>query len=414
MYKYDKPLFKSEGSFKQPEADQVRLPPGYTQDLFEQDVRTVFERVNNGKTGAPEWNGHLTDVPESWAVSEECRTGKPPERWDEERYRNSAKTWGQTLHRVGRGHVPGYFLERNGGDPEAAAQEFVNWLAEEQKQGGRPDQNGKMDPNPANGGKSGGADEGDGQGAQSAIEALDRALRRGDMPGKSDTSMPVSKQLRVAELLPRARKRYEFAAQKSYKTRDTDSPADTFTVRTMNHYAEPLVLEESFLYDTDTQAMRWVTLQAGVIQHQERIPEPQSFTMLLDVSGSMTYPIDSNNPNGYNRDELAAACVIALAEQAQAGGNDINLVPFDTVTHPTITGADDCIKFGWNAAFKGGGTDFDTAVKKTNESDADYVVMVTDGDDTLNVNSKVPLNVLNVAGKHNTTLAQRAAKYDIV
>lgn len=414
MYRHDKPLFKPEGSFKQPSPNQVKLPPGYTHDLFADDVRTVFERVNNGKTSAPEWNGHLTDVPESWSVSVECRTGKPPAHWDDERYRNAAKVWGQTMHRVGRGNVPGYFLERNGGDPEAAAQEFVNWLAEEQKQGGRPDEDGKMDPNPANGGKPGGADMGDGQGAQSAIEALDRALERGDMPGKSDTSMRVSKQLRVAELLPRARKRYEFAAQKSYKTRNTDSPADTFTVRTMNHYAEPIILEESFLYDIDTQAMRWVTLQAGVIQHQERIPEPMSFTMLLDVSGSMTYPIDSNNPSGYNRDELAAACTIALAEQARAGGNDITLVPFDVEPHEPVVGADECIKFGWNAAFQGGGTDFNTAITEVNKTDADYVLMVTDGDDTLNVASKAPLHVLNVAGKNNPTLAQKAARYDIV
>lgn len=413
-YSYDKPLFKSEGSFKQPVASNVKLPPGYTQDLFAQDVRTVFERVNNGKHGAPEWNSHLRDVPESWAVSEECRTGRPPAQWDEDRYRQGAKTWGQTMHRVGRGGVPGYFLERNDGDPEAAAQEFVEWLAEEQKQGGRPDEHGQMDPNPANGGRPGGADMGDGQGAQSAIEALDRAIARGDMPGKTDTAMPISKQLRVAELLPRARKRYEFAAQKSYKTRNTDCPADTFTVRTMNHYAEPTILEESYLYDDDTQALRWVTLQAGVVQHQERIPEPQSFTMLLDVSGSMRDPIDRDKPDGYRRDELAAACTIALAEQAQAGGNEINLVPFDVHPHATVSGADECIKFGWNAAFQGGGTDFDTAIKAVNDTDADYVVMVTDGDDSLSAAPKAPLHVLNVAGKRNATLEQKSTKYEIV
>ena len=71
--------------------------------------------------------------------------------------------------------------------------------------------------------------------AASAIASLSRAIEAGDMPsdsdgqgegaGKSGNAKPVSKQLRIAELLPRARKRYEFAAKKSVKTRPAFSPS---------------------------------------------------------------------------------------------------------------------------------------------------------------------------------------------
>ena len=92
--------------------------------------------------------------------------------------------------------------------------------------------------------------------AATEAQARRRAIEAGDMPsdsdgqgegaGKSGNAKPVSKQLRIAELLPRARKRYEFAAKKSVKTRNVETPADTFTIRSMNHHAEPTILEESF------------------------------------------------------------------------------------------------------------------------------------------------------------------------
>ena len=421
---YQKTLFNAEGSAPLPSADGMKLPPGYTSDLFAEDVRTVFERTAAGKSGAPQWNGHLRDVPETWATAEECRTGKPPKQWDEERYREAAATWGKTLNRLGRSVVPEYFLDRNNGNIEAAMSDFIQWLAEEQSNGGRPDEDGRMPITDYMRGKSGRPDQGDGKAAASAIASLSRAIEAGDMPsdsdgqgedaGKSGNAMPVSKQLRIAELLPRARKRYEFAAKKSVKTRNVETPADTFTIRSMNHHAEPTILEESFLYNDDMQMVRWATLQCGVIQHQEVIPEPQHFTMLLDVSASMTEPIPGNNPGQYHRDELAAACVIALAEQAKAGGNEVSVVPFDIKVQTPVHGADAAMQFGWNAGFDGGGTDFNAAVLSTNDSKTDYVVMVTDGDDRLEVDSKAPLHILDVTGRTNPTLSKRAVRYDTV
>jgi hypothetical protein len=250
------------------------------------------------------------------------------------------------IHRFTRSESRANFLKMAGGDPELAAQAMMEYTA----QAGERGQAGfsKGDADGCGGmGKALGMGEYGGEGTGELPLGLD--------PGKGHPEA-IATAMRIAELLPRLRRKYSFAAGKTYTREVSPYPADDMDFRPMRSYAEMTrVTTATMAMDDELFYIQAAKKQLPVIEHFKLSPVVRRFGLAIDVSGSMS----GRMKDGYLRSEYATAVAIALLEQADKGGNLVNAVLFDGDIHTPMVGAPkDVAKEIWKAKFSGGGTAF--------------------------------------------------------
>lgn len=309
------------------------------------------------------------------------------------------------MHRFTRSDARENFLKMAGGDPELAAQAMMEYTA-------KAGQNGQA------GFGKGDADGIGGMGKCLGMEEYGGEnggvpFGMGDQPGDSHPAT-IAQAMRIAELLPRLRRKYSFAAGKTYTREESPYPADDMDLRPMRSYSEMMrVPTMQLAMDDETFYIKAAQKQLSVVEHFKLNPVVRHFGLAIDVSGSMTEKMGG----GYHRYEYATAVAIALLEQAELGANRVSAVLFDGQCHaPMIGTPKEVAAKVWRAKFSGGGTAFQPVFNFFDKlDDLELGVMITDGGAHFDKKPKSDLQVL-VCGQDGgaEALQKIAVKYDVV
>jgi hypothetical protein len=311
------------------------------------------------------------------------------------------------MHRFTRSEQRQKFLDMANGDPEMAARAMLEYTAQ-------AGQNGQC-----------GHDQGDADGIGGLGKQLGMEEYGGD-GGAGGDEMPMGwdagsgspelivKAMRIAELLPRLRRKYSFAAGKKHHREVSPYPADDIEIRPMRSFGEMMrVPLAAMAMDDDEFYIRAAQKQLPVIEHYRLDPIVRHFGLAIDVSGSMGGGLG----DGYKRYEYATAVAIALLEQAEEGGNRVSCVLFDDRAKPPIVGTPREVAAEiWKTQFSGGGTAFQPVFDAFDSwPDLELGVMITDGGASFTKIPTAPLQVLVCGGESGAKrLSKVASKYDVV
>lgn len=237
-----------------------------------------------------------------------------------------------------------------------------------------------------------------GKAIDQAGEGID-SIPRGKS-GDGDKSKPplTPQQMRIAEILPKVRRNYEFVGIVNNKYEESFYPEDDVERRTIQSYNElSRVPTGEFLQEDEVFFSKLIHRTLPVAQYMKAIPMPANFTVLLDVSGSMGEMLkaaDGENP--YFRYEYATAVCIAVCEQAmQSGINTVSVIYFDGTAHEPVTGDPaSIVKKLWECMFSGGSTNFEAAFRAADLTDNAAVILITDCGGSYQKAPKAPLHVL--------------------
>jgi hypothetical protein len=353
---------------------------GYVDNKFASDMLASFEDQPRSKN---------TEVYDTWEDHVLYKGNKFGQRYMSlGEAEQTVDTFGKFWDKFNDSSLKKSLLNYFGGDTAKAAQTVMDWVEYHADPSKPPSQMG-----------------------QDLIDAMEKIEKEGiKLPTQgtgtkfnqsNDPGKMIAKQMRVRELLPRVRRKYEFAAIKSFTYEPCFYPEDEANIRNMRSLEELMKVPKAQLGDEDDIFFHKVAGRLfPVLEFQRAIPIPKTFTILIDISGSM----QGEMSDGYTRAEFAQATGVALAEQAEAGGNSCEVVYFDTQCHPPITGSPQEIQEQLlNQSFGGGGTNFENAFRGVDKRDTAAVVLVTDGESGFTKPPKAPLHTVLVheGYKHN-------------
>jgi uncharacterized protein with von Willebrand factor type A (vWA) domain len=368
---------------------------GYDDAKFRADIRSIFTGDDRAdlKTVREAW--------EDYALYEGNQYGKKFVTIGEAR--ECVKELDRFFDKLQNGRVKDALMRWHDGDVEQSAQTLLDWCEYHAQH--------KTKANFA-------------AGLADALENIEKSQEREDFKrgcngqfGAHDDKIPMHPAaLRVKELLPKVRRKYDFAAVRSYEYETTIHPEDDVNVRNMESYGEVMRIPKVLLGAEDDEFyLRMATKSFPVLEYTKAIPKPKKFVILIDISGSMQEPMDKQ---GYLRCEYAQATGIALAEQAQEGGNQCEVIYFDGSAKEPITGTPLEIQNKLLAEqFQGSSTNFENAFRAADKTNADSAVIITDGHSSYIKPPKMPLMTLimsNSKDVSNERLQKDSYRYEVV
>lgn len=373
----------------------ISVGAGYDRDDYYGDIVSAFR--DDFKDSRLDLRGQVRE----WKAASLMHSGEG--RMSMSRAEHRAAQFYKFLHRFTRSEARDNFLKMAGGDAEIAAQAMMEYTAKA--------------------GESGqcGFGKGDADGCGGMGKALGMEEYGGDGAGESPMGLGagnahpelIAKAMRIAELLPRLRRKYSFASGKTYTREQSPYPADDMDMRPMQSFGEMLRVPMGKLaMDDDAFYIAAINKQLPVVEHYKLTPVVRHFGLAIDVSGSMVHEMEG----GYSRAEYATAVSIALLEQAQIGGNRVTMTRFDGGTHEPWTGTPEEVAAQvWRMQFSGGGTAFQPVFDFFDSlKECELGVMVTDGSASFQKPPNTPLQVLICGEDGYDALEKIATKLDVV
>lgn len=399
---HERPILK-HGEFKKlkelNDLDKViSVGAGYERDDYYNDMVAGFK--GNFADSRLDLRGQVRE----WKAEALQYTG--PGKMSMDRAEHRAAQFYKFMHRFTRSDARENFLKQAGGDPELAAQAMMLYTAQAGKSGQAGF--GKGDSDGIGGmGRQLGMEEYGGVGGD------DGECGFGIQPGTGSPEA-IAKAMRINELLPKLRRKYDFAAGKKFTREVCSHPADDMDVRPMRSYAEMSRVPTMVMaLDDEEFYARAIKKQLPVIEHYTLTPIVREFAIAIDVSGSMTAVLS----DGYYRYEYATAVAIALLEQAERGGNRVTAMLFDDAVNKRYKGTPREVAGEiWKMQFSGGGTAFQPVFDAFDKiEDLELGILITDGGAYFEKAAKCPLQVL-VCGSDggDNALQKISTKYDVV
>jgi hypothetical protein len=203
-------------------------------------------------------------------------------------------------------------------------------------------------------------------------------LAGGQGAGKGHYSIKyLKKALKIQEILKKLMLKYKGASEVATNKIETIEPSSDLEPVYISSLSEiPSIFVSQYALPDDLFYYKAATKQLQKPQWYEYQKQPKKYVMLLDISGSM----DECEKYIY-----ATASAIALIKNAQRSGvNKAIIVPFDSDVHEPIEGdAEQCIQQLMNLPFSGGGTNIDRALEYADSLNADEIILITDGEDSV-------------------------------
>jgi hypothetical protein len=211
--------------------------------------------------------------------------------------------------------------------------------------------------------------------------------------------------LRIQEMLKKLDFKLSYISQRNHARKKTFYPADDVEPRNIRSWSDQILYSELLLPD-DLFYYRLTINDLHTFQHFEYINSPRTYVMLVDVSGSM---------NSNERIEFACASAISLVSNALIGANKGIIHLFDDQVHPILEfkNVQDVTQYFLDVPFSGGGTSIDVALKKADTYDADEIILITDGCDSVSYIPKSPLYTIFCDSEQNDGLVNISRKFEL-
>lgn len=359
---------------------------GYTTGHLISDLISMFEKKSA--------EGRLHQIVESWQKNALSNNSNPLTA------KHMAVDYFKFFRRFPRTQLFHDILKYCGNDPISATEVFLSILARQIEMQGR---------NTA--------------GAISALSTLANVNRGGiNIPflppqqgsTKAGIGHPglIAKMFHISELLKKLKIEYIFASKMSYEKKEVFYPDEEIEYSPMRSFSEiNKITPPQYSLPDEIFYTKLIKKELLVTRYYERVHKPKTFSMLIDVSGSMEEKLKS----GYSKAEYAIASAIALLQNALKGANKVIIRFFDENPYEPIVGTPkEIIQKLLECPFSGGGTSIDNALKEADKDNADEIILITDGEDDVTFTPKSPLTVYRCGSQSNPPLRKIARVYKVI